>query len=96
MDARCQKCGANKQMRAGSILDVVGEGDYKAIAQRTFALHEARKATPKPEPKSRKLPREFWKHGTYSCYSNHNCRCPECRVAAREWQRAWRERRRAS
>ena len=33
-------------------------------------------------------------HGTVSGYSNHNCRCDECRQAYRVYWRATRERRR--
>jgi hypothetical protein len=36
------------------------------------------------------------KHGTIGCYTNHKCRCDECRSAWATWQRRARQRRRTS
>ena len=30
------------------------------------------------------------KHGNYATYSNHGCRCDECRTAHNEWHRQYR------
>ena len=30
------------------------------------------------------------KHGTYSGYSNHGCRCNDCRAAHNDWHRQYR------
>lgn len=35
-------------------------------------------------------PEKEIKHGHYSTYSNHNCRCEACRQAHNQWHREYR------
>lgn len=59
------------------------------------ATHE-RKATPRGRPLV--IVREGDgdpRHGRLSTYTNHECRCPDCSRAKREYDRDLRQRRRA-
>lgn len=35
-------------------------------------------------------------HGTYSSYNYHKCRCPQCSLAKQEYNRSWREGKKAA
>lgn len=39
------------------------------------------------------MSRVGWRHGTCGGYTNHGCRCDDCRAAFADWMRGYRERR---